>query len=601
MNIRKLNSNNEQLKFIVKVIFFTIFIAVGTYHIRRYVEDKTTQLHFSGRYQLDDGEWVTYRDFSEVKEPKEKLVIEGTIEQKIGQREEIMLFLYHVSAKIYENGVLVYSGNDNRINQWDSYFTDGLDIGDEIRIELHLGKKEMYSTSCEMFLTHLCFGTKYELLMRQLRANYHKILLGIFILIMGHGTLISMLALRFLKVSQEKGYFICALLLISGALCSIMDYEYITLICPHAYFINKLDLILQICICEFLFLYLKLYLRTTVFVKIMKGMNLFWLVVVAAYFVFDTLGIQSTFTKNFGYNYCIINLGIEIIMLFFDYKKYNETRTKFVLVSGIGLAFFTAVEIVHYYVTHVYWRFIFEYSLFVFTIVQYLVLIMYTREGYIQSARVKELEKENILQRSKAIEMESELVRNRMAIMLSQIRPHFLYNALGTIGALCLDDPKQARCAVDHFTKYLRSNMESLEKNACIPFKEELVHVKNYLYIEQLRFGENLHIEYDIHIENFSCPALMLQTIVENAIKHGVRKRKGKGTVWIRTMDYEKGYCVIVEDDGVGFDKTQVQNDGMTHIGLKNTKRRLEAMCNGKIAVESELGKGTKVTILIPE
>lgn len=126
-------------------------------------------------------------------------------------------------------------------------------------------------------------------------------------------------------------------------------------------------------------------------------------------------------------------------------------------------------------------------------------------------------------------------------------------------------------------------------------------HTRVYLGIEQKRFEEKLHIVYDIETTDFRIPALTMQPLVENAVKHGVLKRKNGGTVTISTRKQESCYEIIITDDGVGFDINEPQTDHDTHIGIQNVCDRLWSMCGGTLAIESEIGKGTAATIKIPK
>ena len=204
----------------------------------------------------------------------------------------------------------------------------------------------------------------------------------------------------------------------------------------------------------------------------------------------------------------------------------------------------------------------------------------------------------------KTAEIEKELEVANTSLMISQIQPHFLYNALNTIKYLIKRDPKSAEKAVISFSRYLRGNMDSITKKEPIPFTEELEHTKNYCDIELLRFSDKLNIIYNTPVTNFSLPALSIQPIVENAIKHGVTKKPDGGTVTVTTSEDEENYIIKVQDDGVGFD---VQNPDLTpsdthaHIGVNNVRERLENMVNAKFTIESEIGIGTLVTITIPK
>ena len=106
-----------------------------------------------------------------------------------------------------------------------------------------------------------------------------------------------------------------------------------------------------------------------------------------------------------------------------------------------------------------------------------------------------------------------------------------------------------------------------------------------------------LNVIYNIQVFNFDVPALSVQPIVENAIKHGVMKKIEGGTVKISTYEDVTSYVVVIEDDGVGFDINDDDLKTNKHIGLSNVKHRINSMCKGDIKFESEKNKGTKVTI----
>lgn len=119
-------------------------------------------------------------------------------------------------------------------------------------------------------------------------------------------------------------------------------------------------------------------------------------------------------------------------------------------------------------------------------------------------------------------EKQLELERSRTQLMLSQIQPHFLFNTLNAIYDLCVKDPEEARAALLEFSHYLRANTDSLANEGPIRFEKELEHTENYLALEKRRFEERLLIEYDICAQDFLLPALTLQPIVENAVRHGL-------------------------------------------------------------------------------
>ncbi len=199
------------------------------------------------------------------------------------------------------------------------------------------------------------------------------------------------------------------------------------------------------------------------------------------------------------------------------------------------------------------------------------------------------------------IAAEKELYESKVRVMVSQIQPHFMYNALSSIAMLCKLDPDTANKATITFAQYLRGNMDSLKQTTPIPFEKELEHLKKYLYIEKLRFGKKLNIEYDIQATDFELPQLTIQPLAENAVKHGLSKKKGGGTLTIATKENDNSYEVTVSDDGVGFNINEKKDDGRSHIGMDNIKRRLKEMCGAEVIIESVIGEGTTAKIMIPK
>ena len=192
---------------------------------------------------------------------------------------------------------------------------------------------------------------------------------------------------------------------------------------------------------------------------------------------------------------------------------------------------------------------------------------------------------------------QKELEEQRNALMLSQINPHFIYNTLSTVAAMCDTAPKQAKHLTIDFAQYLRRNIRSLTGESMIPCEQELEHVECYAKIEKARFRERLNVVYSVTCTNFKIPPLTVQPIVENAIKHGVTKKVAGGTVKISTFEDDLNYVIEIIDDGVGFDTETVE----LHVGMENVRSRLRAMCGGDMTVKSRADVGTRVRMEIPK
>lgn len=207
-------------------------------------------------------------------------------------------------------------------------------------------------------------------------------------------------------------------------------------------------------------------------------------------------------------------------------------------------------------------------------------------------AKAKELETEKI-------KLNAELTESRVSTMISQIRPHFIYNTLGSIEQLCAVEPPKAKELVHNFAKYLRGNFGELDNPRPILMSQEMEHVHYYINIENVRFPDMTFV-FEMHSNDFKIPALTIQPIVENAIKHGLMKLEKGGTIRVVSYETDTHYGVLVEDDGVGFD-TEVLLDERKHVGIRNIRGRLQAMVNGTLEIESTVGVGTTVRITIPK
>ncbi|MEX0635123.1 MAG: histidine kinase, partial [Ferruginibacter sp.] len=162
----------------------------------------------------------------------------------------------------------------------------------------------------------------------------------------------------------------------------------------------------------------------------------------------------------------------------------------------------------------------------------------------------------------------------------SHINPHFIFNALNSIRALVDENPERARRAITELSNILRSSMQA-EKMETVPLKQELDIVKDYLALEQMRFEERLQIEIDIDTNtlNQPIPPMMLQTLVENAIKHGVSKQINGGVIRITSDFKENHYELIVLNTGTLNGQATHDSDG---FGIKSTQVRLNLLYQGK-------------------
>lgn len=193
------------------------------------------------------------------------------------------------------------------------------------------------------------------------------------------------------------------------------------------------------------------------------------------------------------------------------------------------------------------------------------------------------------------------------AWLQAQIQPHFLFNTLNSITALSEIDLDRMRVVIDEFAKFLRSKFQFKMIDELHPIEEELDIVRSYLFIEQIRFTDRLHVEWDLDdYKNVYIPLLTIQPLVENAIQHGLMTCYEGGTITISITRSNLGVTVSVRDDGVGMDEATVESvfnkntNRDSGVGLINTHLRLARHFGDGITMESEHGKGTTVSFNIP-
>ena len=190
-----------------------------------------------------------------------------------------------------------------------------------------------------------------------------------------------------------------------------------------------------------------------------------------------------------------------------------------------------------------------------------------------------------------------ETIRQRTLLAVSQMRPHFIHNTLMSIYYLCEKDPQKAQQVIRNFSRYLQSNFMAIAQENPIPFAKELEHIKAYLAVEAARFENQLIVSFDTQTTFFRLPALTIQPLIENAIKHGLDPELVPLHVSLSTKDTQQGVIITVEDTGPGFPSPE---EGDPHITLDNIRQRLSCMSSGSLTIEPREGGGTKVTVFIP-
>ncbi len=200
-------------------------------------------------------------------------------------------------------------------------------------------------------------------------------------------------------------------------------------------------------------------------------------------------------------------------------------------------------------------------------------------------------------------EQEKLLMSAKVEALASQINPHFLFNTLTSISSLIRSQPETARMLIVKLSGLLRRLLKSQEQ--FVTLKEELASIDEYLDIETVRFGPTLVVNKDISDDSLDLvmPSMLLQPLVENAIKHGIGSKVGGGQITIRSRRHQGDTIIEISDDGTGMRQTELNPQESSGIGLRNVDERLRVIYgeNYHLTIESAQGEGTCARITIPE
>ena len=201
---------------------------------------------------------------------------------------------------------------------------------------------------------------------------------------------------------------------------------------------------------------------------------------------------------------------------------------------------------------------------------------------------------------NKSLKYEASIVQIELNNLKSQLNPHFIFNALNSIRALVDENPRKSKQAINQLSNILRSSLAS-DKKGLTKFDDELKIVKDYLGLESIRFEERLKTEFDIHPDShdFYVPPLMMQTIVENGIKHGISRLKEGGIIQLQTAVNDNQLVIRIRNTGHLNGKEAV-GEG---LGIKNTIQRLKLIYgeDASFRIQNENGNFVLTEIIIPQ
>lgn len=578
------------INFTIFTVVLVTFLIISAFKSKDGFEAiECEKIGFSGSYSFDGVTFSTIDENTEFGPIRQNyLVLKGHFDRDIADGKPVFLYLNGIKAKVYINGEEVFSRTNADANPWEYIYPINLSTSDEVEFVLETEAKYHVNMYFAKFYSGIYHGSRYDMVAYMLKSDVVSIVLSLIVIVMGAGMFIYKISFGH-DAYQDEGMVSCGTLLFAGGFASLVNYGYATLLFGSGFAMKQVDQMNQILMCMFLLAYIKKYLTK----EASRNINDVMVVCMTAFAVLFmvkcmVMPSQRNFDPVFicAMGFVAFLLCIELIALYRNSKEKDRKR-RIAFESLIVLIVSFLVEMAYFMLTGTYFAKLFEVALFLFSVLHYYLLLSSNIENYRKA--------------KKTTELEHELSQNKIKLVMSQIQPHFLFNAIATIRALCIRNPEEARNGLDYFAKYLRANMDSLGENGCIPFEKELDHTKSYLYIEKLRFGEMLEIQYDIQVADFMVPPLSLQPMVENAVKHGLLAQKDGGVLKISTRETEYIYEIKIEDNGVGFDLTKPLESNRSHVGIMNARQRVAALCDGTLNVVSKVGAGTVITITIPK
>lgn len=557
---------------------------------------------FIGEYSIDGKSWNTIDYDTKIPSYDGGVILRGHFKEEIPEGGKLNFYENHIGVSVYVNGEMVYISAMQEIeeyfpdridvkvsmcgNYWSGFISPGITNEDEVEIHLTNPHKYGNSTAYSDFLNSMCNGPiSLDILSAQLKPYSMPMqICGMVMVIIAIMLIGASLVSLVLRVKMGSGLFRYGLAsLFSGLFIMIDTVDFSLkneLIVFNTYSRLLCMMLAALCfgLCAVEIISGKKKRVLTVGVAIAGALDVVFFVlsfsgVALLYDIFPLWVITQ-----------LILCPILFVCSLLEMKHADKSR-KYFLVSHMLLAVAVMLDLFGVGASMLSQATCFKVC---FIMVMLFHIVRTAKQVIVDYQRARKVK-----------QLEQELEDSRIAIMLSQIQPHFIYNTLGTIGGLCEEEPKKASDLVQKFSLYLRGNFTELDNPSPIRLAKEMEHVKHYVSIEQIRFPD-IEVEFDIQAENFMIPALTIQPLVENAIKHGLMGLESGGEVKISTYESDKHYEVCVKDNGVGFDDSAFE-DGRKHIGIKNIKKRIEGMCNGILIVDSTVGAGTIAIIKIPK
>jgi hypothetical protein len=564
------------------------------------------QIYFDGEYRIADGPWQKIVNGQHIPSTKGDVTLRGNFHMLTPDGEYVGLYGRDLPVAFYTNHInlTLYEGKNEPvvidmenplfgdsacgINWTAHFFTAGCE--DPIEILIHNPHSFGNEQAIDELLSHMSIWSGIDFEKRELESGAFQRNTGLFFLIVSFVLLGTALFSTLIHIKNNGILWIFGLMILSAGTYFTFTADGVSF--WQEYIITNTTVLG----CSMMFYMLFLSMVATHFLKTCKKLCIATIAAIGAFdlFFFVLPIVTDVYFYDTWRYWAVLQAIANLILLGCLVKETicPDTEDKWVYI-GMMLPLITfgldaIMTALGYWQGGVASKYVFC-GLFIVT----MVLVLRIIPGNINAAaKAKELETERNA-------LNAQLAQSRISTMMSQIRPHFIYNTLGSIEQLCYIEPPKAGKLVHDFAMYLRGNFGELDNPRPIRMSQEMEHVRYYISIESVRFPD-MTFTFDMKSNDFMLPALSIQPIVENAIKHGLMPLDRGGSVHVTSWETPSSYCVCVEDNGVGFD-TNILLDERKHIGLRNIRERMESTVNGSMTIESTPGKGTKVQLTIPK
>lgn len=564
------------------------------------------KVFFQGQYKIGGGPWQEYRQGMHLSAKRDDITLKGTLHMElpdlgeylgyVNQEDLVAFYCDHLQVKITEaNGVPVFL--ESEIPQyeitcakvWQSYSVQG-EAGQELEIWIHSPHKFGNENAVDDMLENMYIYAGYDFEEDRIQEGSWQRFFGMLILLGACCMLgISIFAGR-IHIRGNHIIWIVAFIMAFAGGYIILSSDNVNL-WKRSYSFNTAALGISMMLYQYLVTVLitnilgdkiKKYALPAVHISGLIPTILLLGSIVSEVHFYGTWGIWA-----------IVESFICLFLIFcvwYDTKDMGYKRHHLQIAATAGLFGFI-LDIV---AANFGWWQGAQISMMVFVVqvlIAFIIVVRIIPQKINEAARAKELEE-------KQRELQQELKDRRVSVMMSQIRTHFIFNVMTIISGLCNTDPQKADDALILFARYLRKNIAIIDRDEPIFFTQELQHLEDYVSLEKMRFGEKIKFEKNLEMTDFKIPPLTIQPLVENAIKHGLLASGRKGTVALISRAEETQICIVIEDDGIGFEPDALER--AEAVGIRNVRYRVENMIGGTLEITSVPGKGTRAEIRLP-